>query len=192
MSTDPTPTPPELDLAALRKIVDGATDGPWSVYDRGIGFEVYAGEGYTLNSGQRETFGKQDATHIATFDPPTVLALIARVEKQDRMLARADGEVELLRGTVNHDGEELAKLTARVEAAEAKIAAVRELHSKTPVHDDQCDDSDCGLEHFEAMDNELYHCATVAYYACEECHKMTDGELDAYPCPTIAALDGTA
>lgn len=78
----------------------------------------------------------------------------------------------------------------RAIAAEAKLAAVRELHSKTPVYDDQCDDADCGQEHFEAMDSELYHCATAAYYACEECHKMTDGELDEYPCPTIRALDG--
>ena len=81
-------------------------------------------------------------------------------------------------------------LLDRLEASEAKLAAVRELHTKTPIYDDQCDDADCGQEHFEAMDSELYHCATAAYYACEECHKMTDGELDEYPCPTIRALDG--
>ena len=56
----------------------------------------------------------------------------------------------------------LERAEARAEAAEAKIAAVRELHAASP-----CEPDCCLLE------------------TCNEC-------LNTYPCPTIAALDGTA
>lgn len=66
----------ELDLTNLRKTAENATNGDWEVYDRGIGYEVcQSGSDWPLNSGQRETFSKSDAHHIATFDPPTVRAL---------------------------------------------------------------------------------------------------------------------
>lgn len=73
-----------MELNELRKIAEAATPGPWEAYDRGIGYEVYqSGSDWCLNSGQRETFSKSDATHIATFDPPTVLALLSRLEQAE-------------------------------------------------------------------------------------------------------------
>lgn len=41
------------------------TPGPWSVYDRGIGFEVVTEDGETVNQGFRGTFGEEDANLIA-------------------------------------------------------------------------------------------------------------------------------
>lgn len=63
------------------------------------------------------------------------------------------------------DPHTVLALIARAEAAEAKIAAVRELHTKTYV----------------SVDNEVWGRDP----RCSKCH-------DAYPCSTIAALDGTA
>lgn len=95
--TDPTPTTPKLDLDALRKIAESATDGPWEVlaFDSGHSrFELNClvitekdgdnicdmnGLARTLNDHAKDD-GHADATHIAAFDPPTVLALITRAE----------------------------------------------------------------------------------------------------------------
>lgn len=131
--TDPTSTTPALDLAALTLIAKAATPGPWTaepysygVQDGRIRVTSPSDSGiYNLAEDVSET----DAAHIAAFDPPTVLALIARAG-----------------------------------AAEAAVAAVRELHCREviAVHEGHGE---------EAM--------------CPRCQTH-------WPCKTIRALDGTA
>lgn len=192
--TDPNPTPP-LDLAALTVIAKSATPGPWAwrgntdtqqlrltAWAKGIGectvmdFErwgmqsaaprfvdadhfMVSGKGLAVYQVARNQglpdgtprdhpkvyradvvdINHPDARHMAAFDPPTVLALIARAE-----------------------------------AAEAKIAAVRELHAakhgEKPVY--ASDDWHAEREPVE----------WVSYAVCTGCSAS-------YPCPTIAALD---
>lgn len=86
-------------LDQLRQVAKRATPGPWVVYDRGIGYEVHDAYGYELNGGMRETFTEADATHIATFDPPTALALIDRAEAAEQAVdfhAQRDSELKTL------------------------------------------------------------------------------------------------
>lgn len=80
--------PHATNLDTLRKIAEApdVTAGPWFAFDRGIGYEVHHASGYELNNGHRETFTKPDATHIATFDPPTVLALLSRLEQAEAIV----------------------------------------------------------------------------------------------------------
>lgn len=81
----------QLDLAALRKVAEAATPGPWRVDDEGYsggswvayltdGLEtgpiVMAGPGVGSHH-----FTRHDAEHIATFDPPTVIALLDEIKR---------------------------------------------------------------------------------------------------------------
>lgn len=50
------------------------TPGPWKVWDRGIGWEVHAPNGWAVNSGHRETFSEADARLIAA--APDLLAVL--------------------------------------------------------------------------------------------------------------------
>ena len=86
----------DLDLTELREIAEAATPGPWGVYDANEGmspprpywsvandefhnptnYDALAIIDISVNYGV-----KADADHIATFDPPTVLALVDEVER---------------------------------------------------------------------------------------------------------------
>ena len=150
--TDPTPTPPTLDLATLRVIAEGATEGPWRIYTvTDSGGRSAAVETAWAHDEQGEDTelvtdwcSPDDAAHIAAFDPPTVLALIARVTAAESSLARYIVErtrfgdamaaaavpavVDAIMRELTADSDKRAReATARAEAAEAKIAAVREL-----------------------------------------------------------------
>ena len=82
----------ELDLDALEAVADGATAGEW-VCERGVDrdcptWHVMIDDHGLLRTvcDTDEDIGKPDgpdATHIATFDPPTVKALIARVRRAE-------------------------------------------------------------------------------------------------------------
>lgn len=81
------------DLTDLRKIAENATPGPWEVDG-----PANAGPDDTLvlhnNDGGAIAYVQplwDDATHIATFDPPTVLALIDRLEQAEAAVARVRG-----------------------------------------------------------------------------------------------------
>lgn len=97
--TDPTPTPPTLDLAALRVIAEVATEGPWRIYTvTDSGGRSAAVETAWAHDEQGEDTelvtdwcSPEDAAHIAAFDPPTVLALIARAEAAEAQIAAVRG-----------------------------------------------------------------------------------------------------
>lgn len=102
-----------LDLDALEQVAKAATPGPWEVDDAPIGKTkcIYGppgalpGQGRELAVAER-VFGR-DARFISTFDPPTCLALIARLRaaeaERDHWHAVANrqrGDVSTLRAAV--------------------------------------------------------------------------------------------
>ena len=110
-----------LDLEALAEVARAASDGPW---ERGRFFwkigstrgmpdefwvSVEAGGNVIASMPEEAAPSALNADHIATFDPPTVLALIE--------------EVRTLRGQVAR-AEALADEWERVEVAEAAVARV--------------------------------------------------------------------
>lgn len=73
---------PDLDLSAFRKVAEAANDGAWAVGDEnpfGPGeFCVSYDDG---DAGDITDYLEGvNACHIATFDPPTVLALLDELE----------------------------------------------------------------------------------------------------------------
>ena len=111
----------ELDLKQLREIAEapGVRPGSWNVYDRGIGYEVHDENGYELTGGMRETFDKADATHIATFDPPTVLALLSRLEQAEHGERAAKSELQ----DVVNEGIRQKKRAIKAERLIEKVRA---------------------------------------------------------------------
>lgn len=76
----------DLNLNELRKVAEAATPGPWTLIGGGeyltpIGLMVAPDDGGVW---------PEDATHIATFDPPTVLALLDRVAELEAKEARVE------------------------------------------------------------------------------------------------------
>lgn len=92
--TDLTTTPTTLDLDALAEIAKAATDGPWTAerLSNSLAWWVSCDEwGAMFNTGYvGNGDSKPNATHIATFDPPTVLALIARAEAAEANHRKAE------------------------------------------------------------------------------------------------------
>ena len=73
-----------LDLDALEAIARKATPGPWFSDLR------YGREGYFLSEASDQlgiTEFTRDTEHIANFDPPTVLALLAALKEAQEQLA---------------------------------------------------------------------------------------------------------
>ncbi|MGP5023195.1 hypothetical protein ACTXIU_16610 [Glutamicibacter arilaitensis] len=111
-----------INLDELRKIAEApdVRPGPWHVYDRGIGYEVHDENDYELTGGMRETFDKADAEHIATFDPPTVLALITRLEQAEQDRVKLRNRLDAMRR--QRDGYQ-----NQLRGAEQQVARVQEL-----------------------------------------------------------------
>lgn len=119
-----------IDLDALERTAQAATPGPWDIeydvehYDYGpserwpstlIGPRrnppgVLA-EKYGNRINEIAELRDEDAEHIAAFDPPTALALIARVRE--------------LEAIVNDGGNQAAKHWTRLNAAERALEAER-------------------------------------------------------------------
>lgn len=80
-------TPP-LDLTALRDIANAATEGEWWTrqFEPNV-IDIFAGDGAGGNPGVAEAWHPEDARHIAAFDPPTVLALLDRLEAAEKQIA---------------------------------------------------------------------------------------------------------
>lgn len=122
-----------LDLDRLREVAKKATPGPWTLIGGGeyltpIGLMVAPDDGGVW---------PEDATHIAAFDPPTVLALLDRVAELEAKVARVNAEY------ARHvcDRDALADKVARLEAlrqaagrseAEIKAEALREAADAWP------------------------------------------------------------
>lgn len=94
-----------INLDTLRKIAENEPSHKWGKWtaeeDDWEGFVVFANDGLpgqsVVANGIRQGHdeGKATATHIATFDPPTVLALITELEtfrrRLDAMRRQRDG-----------------------------------------------------------------------------------------------------
>ena len=88
------------DLTSLRAVAEAATPGPWQI-KCSVRDEVLDEHGDSVAS----RLPHPDAEFIATFDPPTVAALIDRVERAERerdeqrvrkdIARRAESEMEL-------------------------------------------------------------------------------------------------
>lgn len=85
------------DLANLRKIAEAATPGEWVHWNPSVGESHIAIANKvawrSLKSSTKFADDEKiphwaDATHIATFDPPAVLALIDRLEQAEAAVAR--------------------------------------------------------------------------------------------------------
>lgn len=105
----------ELDLDALERIAQAATPGPWRHVETAWGESVEVDEQqlFIESYGVTYAWNGDNAAHIAAFDPPTALALIARVRE--------------LEAIVNDGGNQAAKYWTRLTAAEREMHA-RELH----------------------------------------------------------------
>ena len=89
----------------------------------------------------------------------------------------------------------ILEANARADQAEARIKAVRDLHSPS---DEQVIMGDCAAE--ECDHQEIEDCPTEPFTVCAECYRAAielnpyygeQGVDDvAWPCPTIRALDG--
>jgi len=93
----------DLDLSVLRGIAEAATPGPWNAVEGVIwdkdGTQVpqasvtTPSKCLTWDDHGGDVFDPADATHIATFDPPTVLALLARLEVAEEHVRGRKSEV---------------------------------------------------------------------------------------------------
>ena len=89
-----------LDLTKLRETAVAATPGPWNLHTLRTD-ETHDIRGSIDDEANIVIYAEcedADAAHVATFDPPTVLALIARLEA-------AEAKVEQVRGQAMSSGE---------------------------------------------------------------------------------------
>ena len=136
--------PDSLDLAHLRAVAEAATQGEWTHFSlNGInaveirkGAPIVGWQGFD-DSDRRPAKHEANALHIATFDPPTVFALLARLETAERERDEAREQVHYATGvadlTMKHRDE--------AEAALAEARAVIALCAQWPgngasVHDE--------------------------------------------------------
>lgn len=84
------------DLAHLREVAEAATPGRWwsAPNDDGIFAHVPDGRPNGEGIAQAVYYGKrsspENARHIATFDPPTVLKMIAALETMEALVSSAE------------------------------------------------------------------------------------------------------
>lgn len=144
---------PDLDLDALEATARAATPGPWMLDGMGedepeINYWAhrFIGTAEPNESGSNEIIATSEdghgpnAEYIAAFDPPTVLALIARIreaEDENRRLTLQAAESEHAR-RLAFEAKDRAN-AARAEA-EATIDAVRANLSNAPECDEHPDD----------------------------------------------------
>lgn len=73
------------ELERMRRVAEGATPGPWNLTPDEGGVADLVADGMFI-----ATLDDRDAPHIATFDPPTVLALLDRLEAAEARVARVE------------------------------------------------------------------------------------------------------
>lgn len=104
-----------LDLDALRAVAEAATSGPWRWSVTGTELRAPSPHnGIALVNAFSTGAGGPDATHIAAFDPPTVLALIERAEKVECDQAAFDhnvARIEDLKATLSMVADRVDEFT---------------------------------------------------------------------------------
>jgi hypothetical protein len=192
------------DLEVLKQIAQNATQGEWLIttdseesYEHGIPYSIWPEtlhgpktmhpskwaikEGRDHQVDEISELSLADADHIATFDPPTVLALLARIEEleaeNERLKGRRRDRRRDSRKSLIEQMQETPEGRQRlaeahysiayedVEDLEAAIQRVRELHTS-------------GTDEW------------VNYPICTECFPDNHGHPTEWPCPTIQALGG--
>lgn len=87
-----------IDVSKLREVAEAATPGPWATEKKPGGRQNVMEPKRVYSETVREiaefaddvadTIDAADAEYIATFDPPTVLALLDRLERAEAALER--------------------------------------------------------------------------------------------------------
>jgi Ead/Ea22-like protein len=100
-----------IDVNHLRAVAEAAGSGSWEMYDPNEGTwpprplwsvandayhhpPVEADEPWPAFNAYLETGLKEDAVHIATFDPPTVLQLLDRLEAAESMRCLSEHDAD--------------------------------------------------------------------------------------------------
>lgn len=178
----------DLDLDALEAVAKAATPGPWRLGNYAI--VLADGDAPTIVADGEPA----DAAHIATFDPPTVLGLIAEArsaaEVRER-LAEVEAERDTLAGGVTEWQDNYAQALERIDSwveygdrmeeragiAEQKAAAQAEVIERVRA-----------LAWVEREEWESLHVAGCDNYDCSTCTQINCAEdvrqaLDAAPTP---------
>lgn len=104
-------------LQELRRIAEAATPGPWTspweqkdgLDPEEYGFYGASGDkivGLLWYDGWHLECSEENARHIATFDPPTVLAMLDEIERLRREISVQQTTLENLRSALVAEGHE--------------------------------------------------------------------------------------
>jgi len=110
------PTATKRTLEAISHRLSKVSEGPWTAWDRGIGYEVHSPYGEPINYGHRETFTKGDAEFIA-MALGDVYFLLAELRKAHEALARVDTLANYLDVLAPGDRHYASLIRAAVAAA---------------------------------------------------------------------------
>lgn len=99
---------PDLNLDALRKIAEGATQGEWKKRCASLPWDIRAS-----GSPVAEVYDDGDAAFVTTFDPPTTQTMLDAMDKSQTEIVRL---LDVVR-----------RFEARAEAAEASLAQAVEM-----------------------------------------------------------------
>lgn len=124
------------DHSKLKKLAEAATPGRWTAYDtHGRRFiEAVGTEDHVVCATPKKQWLK-DSEYIAAADPVTVLALIAEVERSQRMLLAACVDMgaigNALKADMNADGDELLGMVIDLKAQNSRMLGWLKDISKT-------------------------------------------------------------
>lgn len=123
-------------LAELRKVAEGATDGPWHLVTCKCGNSEHP----VITTIETEMiieafYEDNDAPHVAAFDPPTALALLDRIAQLERERDEARAKVESITSQWRATGRAEADAHRRAVKAEATLERIRESRANHP----ECD-----------------------------------------------------
>lgn len=120
----------------LKKLAEAATPGRWTAYDtHGRRFiEAIGTEDHVVCATPKKQWLK-DSQYIAAADPVTVLALIADLERNQRMLLAACVDMgaigNALKADMNADGDELLGMVIDLKAQNSRMLGWLKDISKT-------------------------------------------------------------
>ena len=120
------------EIARLRKIAERSTQGKWSHEPHGDTTALYSDRSrqehglrlLNLDDGDKNFVA--NATHITTFDPPTVLSLLTSLEQSQAAFAEAHDDAIRLHKDKMDRVEECFVLRERLDAATRAVDACRD------------------------------------------------------------------